>query len=67
MLIKVSHCGRLNPMQPRPGMSPYDRLLSDIVVHAGVTFQSQQNAQFLLLFVRMMDSPGMLKVSSKGI
>ena len=53
-------------MQPKPGMSPEDRLLSDIVVHAGVAFQSRKNAQFLLLFARMMDSPGMLKVSLMG-
>ena len=66
-MIKVAHCGRLNPMQPRPGMSPHDRLLSDVVVHAGVAFQSRQNTQFLSLFVQMVDSPGMLKVSPKGL
>lgn len=60
-LIQDTYCGRLEPMMLRPGMSPQDRLLTDLIVHVAVSIQQCSN-ELLTPFVKMINSPGELKV-----
>ena len=62
-LVEDSYCGTLEPMTLRPGMSPQNRLLTDVVIHAAVTIQSSTK-KLLTPFHQMINSPAELKVYS---
>ena len=61
-LIDNTYCGRLEPMLLRPGMSPQNRLLTDLVIHVVTALQSKEKLVILQPFIKMMNSPGELKV-----
>ena len=61
-LIDNTYCGRLEPMLLRPGMSPQNRLLTDLIVHVVTGLQSKEKLVILQPFIKMMNSPGKLKV-----
>ena len=61
-LIDNTYCGRLEPMLLRPGMSPQNRLLTDLIIHLVTALQSKEKLVILQPFIRMMNSPGELKV-----
>ena len=61
-LIDNTYCDRLEPMLLRPGMSPQNRLLTDLIIHVTIAVQSKENLVILQPFIKMMNSPGKLKV-----
>jgi hypothetical protein len=63
-LIEDTYCGRLEPMTLRPGMSPKNRILTDLVTHVVLTIQNQSRLDILKPFVKMINSPGELKVDT---
>ena len=62
-LIEDTYSGGLEPMVLRPGMSPQNRLLTDLVIHVVASIQNQPNSEILKPFIEMMNSPGELKVT----
>ena len=61
-LIEDSYCGSLEPMTLKPGMSPQNRLLIDLVIHTAITVQSTSK-KLLTPFNQMINSPAELKVN----
>ena len=60
-LIEDTYYGKLEPMMLRSGMSSWDRLLTDLIVHVAVSVQHCSN-KLLTPFVQMINSPEKLKV-----
>jgi hypothetical protein len=60
-LIEDTYCGRLEPMTLRPGMSPKNKILTDLVIHIVVTIQNKSRVDILKPFVKMINNPGELK------
>ena len=46
----------------RPGMSPQNRLLTDLIIHVVTALQSKEKLVILQPFIKMINSPGELKV-----
>ena len=63
-LVEDSYCGTLEPMTLKPGMSPQNRLLTDVVIHAAIVMQSSSK-KLLAPFTQMINSPAELKVLLK--
>ena len=61
-LIDNTYCGRLELMLLRPGMSPQNRLLTDLIIHVVTALQSKEKLVILQPFIKMINSPGELKV-----
>ena len=61
-LIDNTYCGRLEPMLLRPGMSPQNRLITDLIIHVVTALQSKEKLVILQPFIKMINSPGELKV-----
>ena len=61
-LIEDTYCGRLEVMTLRPGMSPQNRLLTDLVIHVAIALQYTSN-KLLTPFIQMISRPGDLKVN----
>ena len=61
-LIDNTYCGRLEPMLLRQGMSPQNRLLTDLIIHVVTALQSKEKLVILQPFIKMINSPGELKV-----
>lgn len=59
--IEGTYSGRLEPMLLRPGMSPQDHLLTDLIVHVATVVQYNRN-KLLTLFHQMINNPEQLKV-----
>lgn len=60
-LIEGTYCGRMEPMLLRPGTSPWNRLLTDLVIHAATSLQHGQDS-LLTVFKLMISNPKDLKV-----
>lgn len=60
-LIEDSYCGSLEAMTLKPGMSPQNRLLIDLVIHTAIVVQSTSK-KLLTPFNQMINSPAELKV-----
>ena len=61
-LIDNTYCGRLELMLLRPGMNPQNRLLTDLIIHVVTALQSKEKLVILQPFIKMINSPGELKV-----
>ena len=61
-LIQNTHCENLEPMLPTPRQNPQNRILADVIVHAGIVFNSKSALQILQPFVKILNTPGDLKV-----
>ena len=61
-LISNTYCGPVQEMCAAPGQPPQARMLTGVVVHASLTFLSQQSADILQPFVKMLNNPGELEV-----
>ncbi|XP_019853235.1 PREDICTED: E3 ubiquitin-protein ligase RNF213-like [Amphimedon queenslandica] len=59
-LIEDTYYGRLEVMTLRPGMSPQNRLLTDLVTHVAIAVQCTSN-KLLTPFIQMISRPGDLK------
>ena len=62
-LIQNTHCENLEPMLPFPRQNPQNRILADVIVHAAIVFKSNSALKILQPFVKMLSSPGDLKVA----
>lgn len=62
-LIDNTYCGRFEPMLMRPGINPHNRLLTDLIIHVTIAVQSKEKLVILQPFIKMIHSPGELKVS----
>ena len=52
-------------MQPKVGQSPQDRMITEVVVHAAITFQAKRTLDVMQPFIKLLYSPGELKVHTK--
>ena len=57
-MFRNTYCGPLQEMCA----SPQAKMLTGVVVHAVLTFLSQQSADILQPFLKMLNTPGELKV-----
>ena len=63
MLIRNSYGGPVQELCASPSQSPQARMLTGVVVHSVLTFLSPKSADILKPFVKMLNSPGELKVT----
>ena len=61
-LIRNTYCGPVQEMCAAPSQSPRARMLTGVVVHAVLTFLSRDSADILQPFIKMLNTPGELKV-----
>ena len=61
-LIQNTHCENLEPMLPTPRQNLQNRIQADVIVHATIVFNSNSALQILQPFVKILNTPGDLKV-----